>query len=138
MIGRATYVAAVLLALGISRLLPEHGFGLYLRLGAATLTVLLPGRLIAREHREPRPAYSPKVLYSAGRPTLRPSACVHRTMRIIPHDQDRDDGLLVGCFGKIVDGLAQLLGNRGAMRFWHGFATLMFNACRRAPVQSRK
>ena len=48
MIGRAAYVAAVLLALGISRLLPEHGFGLYIRLGAATLTVLLPGRLIAR------------------------------------------------------------------------------------------
>ena len=48
MIGRAAYVAAVLAALGISRLLPEHGFGLFLRLGAATLAVLLPGRLIAR------------------------------------------------------------------------------------------
>jgi hypothetical protein len=47
-IGRAAYVAAVLCALGISRLLPEHGFGLFLRLGAATLAVLLPGRLIAR------------------------------------------------------------------------------------------
>src|SRR5207247_2324192 len=42
------YVAAVLVGLGISRLLPEHGFGLFLRLGAATLVVLLPGRLIAR------------------------------------------------------------------------------------------
>ena len=50
-----------------------------------------PGRLIGREHREPRPAYSPKVLYSAGRPTLGPSACVHRTMRVTPHDQDRSD-----------------------------------------------
>lgn len=27
------------------------------------------GRLVAREHRNTRPAYSPKVLYSAGRPT---------------------------------------------------------------------
>ncbi len=48
MIGRGAYVAAVLLGLGISRLLPEHGLGLYLRLGTATLAVLLPGRLIAR------------------------------------------------------------------------------------------
>ena len=48
MIGRAAYVAAVLLGLGISRLLPEHGLGLFLRLGMATLAVLLPGRLIAR------------------------------------------------------------------------------------------
>jgi hypothetical protein len=47
-IGRAAYVAAVLVGLGISRLLPEHGLGLFLRLGAATLVVLLPGRLIAR------------------------------------------------------------------------------------------
>jgi hypothetical protein len=47
-IGRAAYVAAVFLGLGVSRLLPEHGFGLFLRLGAATLVVLLPGRLIAR------------------------------------------------------------------------------------------
>jgi hypothetical protein len=35
------------------------------------------GRLIAREHREPRPACSPKVLYSAGHPT-EAGACVHR------------------------------------------------------------
>jgi hypothetical protein len=47
-IWRAAYVAAVLLGLGISRLLPEHGVGLFVRLGAATLVVLLPGRLIAR------------------------------------------------------------------------------------------
>ena len=33
----------MLAALGLSRLLPEHGFGLFLRLGAATLVVLLPG-----------------------------------------------------------------------------------------------
>ena len=48
MIARTAYVAAVLVGLGISRLLPEHGVGLFLRLGAATLVVLLPGRLIAR------------------------------------------------------------------------------------------
>jgi hypothetical protein len=46
-IGRWSYAAAVLLGLGIARLLPEHGVGLFLRLGAATLVVLLPGRLIA-------------------------------------------------------------------------------------------
>jgi hypothetical protein len=34
--------------LGIARLLPEHGFGLWLRLAAATLVLLLPGRLLAR------------------------------------------------------------------------------------------
>jgi hypothetical protein len=34
--------------LGIARLLPEHGVGLWLRLAAATLVLLLPGRLIAR------------------------------------------------------------------------------------------
>ena len=37
--------AAILL--GISRLLPESGFGLWLRLAAATLIVLAPGRLVA-------------------------------------------------------------------------------------------
>ena len=34
--------------LGIARLLPEHGFGLWLRLAAATLVLLVPGRLVAR------------------------------------------------------------------------------------------
>jgi hypothetical protein len=34
--------------LGIARLLPEHGFGLWLRLAAATLVLLLPGRLVSR------------------------------------------------------------------------------------------
>ncbi len=33
--------------LGIARLLPDTGFGLWLRLAAATLVVLLPGRLVA-------------------------------------------------------------------------------------------
>ena len=43
---RALFFA--LLLLGISRLLPEHGFGLWLRLAAATLVLLLPGRYVAR------------------------------------------------------------------------------------------
>jgi hypothetical protein len=34
--------------LGIARLLPETGFGLWLRLAAASFLVLLPGRLVAR------------------------------------------------------------------------------------------
>jgi hypothetical protein len=37
-----------LLLLGIARLLPEHGLGLWLRLAAATLVLLLPGRYVAR------------------------------------------------------------------------------------------
>lgn len=41
-----TVLVAVLL--GIARLLPDSGFGLWLRLAAATLVVLLPGRLLAR------------------------------------------------------------------------------------------
>jgi hypothetical protein len=39
---------AALALLGIARLLPEHGFGLWLRLAAATLVLLAPGRLVAR------------------------------------------------------------------------------------------
>ncbi len=34
--------------LGVARLLPEHGVGLWLRLAAATLVLLLPGRIVAR------------------------------------------------------------------------------------------
>src|SRR5690348_12257787 len=34
--------------LGVARLLPAHGFGLWLRLFAATLVLLLPGALVAR------------------------------------------------------------------------------------------
>jgi len=35
-------LAGVLVALGVARLLPEHGLGLWVRLGAATLALLLP------------------------------------------------------------------------------------------------
>jgi hypothetical protein len=40
--------AAVVALLGISRLLPDTGFGLWVRLASATLVVLLPGMLVAR------------------------------------------------------------------------------------------
>ncbi len=40
--------AAVVALLGFSRLLPHTGFGLWVRLAAATLVVLLPGMLVAR------------------------------------------------------------------------------------------
>jgi len=40
--------ALVVGLLGVSRLLPETGFGLWVRLAAATLVVLLPGALVAR------------------------------------------------------------------------------------------
>jgi hypothetical protein len=40
--------AAIIGLLGISRLLPQTGFGLWVRLAAATLVVLLPGMLVAR------------------------------------------------------------------------------------------
>ena len=36
-----------ILLLGLARLLPEHGFGLWVRLAAATLVLLVPGRLVA-------------------------------------------------------------------------------------------
>jgi hypothetical protein len=45
---RLVLPAAVAALLGISRLLPETGFGLWVRLAAATLVVLLPGTLVAR------------------------------------------------------------------------------------------
>lgn len=48
LLGRLAGPAAVAGLLGIARLLPETGFGLWLRLAAATLVVLLPGRLLAR------------------------------------------------------------------------------------------
>jgi hypothetical protein len=45
---RLVMPAAAAALLGISRLLPETGFGLWVRLAAATLVVLLPGILAAR------------------------------------------------------------------------------------------
>ncbi|HKC77814.1 MAG TPA: hypothetical protein VKB70_05440, partial [Gaiellaceae bacterium] len=45
---RLVLPAAVAALLGIARLLPETGFGLWLRLAAATLVLLLAGTLVAR------------------------------------------------------------------------------------------
>ncbi len=45
---RLTGPVAAAALFGIARLLPTTGFGLWLRLAAATLLVLLPGRLVAR------------------------------------------------------------------------------------------
>lgn len=45
---RLVLPAAVAGLLGIARLVPETGFGLWLRLAAATLVVLLPGIVVAR------------------------------------------------------------------------------------------
>lgn len=48
MTARLPLALAALPALALARLLPEHGAGLYLRLGAATVVALLPGVLVAR------------------------------------------------------------------------------------------
>ena len=48
MIRRVPLALAALPALGLARLLPADGAGLYLRLAAATAVVLLPGVLVAR------------------------------------------------------------------------------------------
>jgi hypothetical protein len=45
---RLVLPVSVAALLGLSRLAPETGFGLWLRLAAATLVVLLPGTLVAR------------------------------------------------------------------------------------------
>lgn len=46
--GAGLGLVAALVLLGVARLLPEHGFGLWLRLAAATLVLLAPGGLVAR------------------------------------------------------------------------------------------
>jgi hypothetical protein len=51
-------------ALGISRLLPETGWGLWVRLAAATACLLLPGALIARAFRVP--GFSAVLAWSLG------------------------------------------------------------------------
>src|SRR5215467_7239018 len=45
---RLVLPAAAAALLGISRLLPDTGFGLWVRLAAATLVLLLPGVFVAR------------------------------------------------------------------------------------------
>jgi len=46
--GRAPWLLLSLPALALARLAPESGAGLWLRLAAATLVLLVPGRLVAR------------------------------------------------------------------------------------------
>ncbi len=46
-------ILLVLVLLGFARLFPGEGFGLWLRLGAALLCLLLPGALLARALRQP-------------------------------------------------------------------------------------
>jgi hypothetical protein len=53
---RLHWVLVALAALGLARLLPETGVGLWLRLLFATLVLLAPGALIARALRQPGPA----------------------------------------------------------------------------------
>ena len=62
--------AAVAALLGISRLLPETGFGLWLRLAAATLVVLLPGTFVARCLGQRSAARLVRLLRDAGRLAL--------------------------------------------------------------------
>jgi hypothetical protein len=45
---RLPWLLAALPLLGVARLLPASGFGLWLRLAAATLVLLIPGRIVAR------------------------------------------------------------------------------------------
>ena len=47
MIARVAIALLAVLELGIARLFPESGIGLFLRLGAATIVLLVPGGLIA-------------------------------------------------------------------------------------------
>jgi hypothetical protein len=66
--------------LGVARLLPEHGFGLWLRLVAASLVLLLPGRLTARAlgRNGPAEAFAWSVALVAGALAL--TFAVHRSL----------------------------------------------------------
>ena len=61
---RVPWELAALPALGIARLLPETGWGLWARLAAATACLLLPGALIARALRVP--GFSAVLAWSLG------------------------------------------------------------------------
>jgi hypothetical protein len=62
--GSVSWVLAALAALGIARLLPETGGGLWLRLAAGTACLLLPGALVARVLRAP--GFSSALVWSLG------------------------------------------------------------------------
>src|SRR5262249_43220382 len=75
--------ALLLLALpllGISRLLPAHGFGLWLRLVAATLLLFLPGALVARALRLRGASASVAWTLAALLPALMVVFLVHTTI----------------------------------------------------------
>ena len=61
---RVPWELAALPALGVARLLPETGWGLWARLAAATACLLLPGALIARALRTP--GFSAALAWSLG------------------------------------------------------------------------
>jgi hypothetical protein len=66
--------------LGIARLLPAHGFGLWLRLVAATLLLFLPGALVARALRLRGAAVSVAWTLAALVPALMVVFLVHTTI----------------------------------------------------------
>ena len=61
---RVPWELAALPALGVARLLPETGWGLWARLAAATACLLLPGALLARVLRAP--GFSAALAWSLG------------------------------------------------------------------------
>jgi hypothetical protein len=61
---RVPWELAALPALGVARLLPETGWGLWFRLAAATACLLLPGALLARALRVP--SFSAALAWSFG------------------------------------------------------------------------
>jgi hypothetical protein len=83
--GRASGPALLVLALpllGIARLLPAHGFGLWLRLVAATLLLFLPGALVARALRLRGASVSVAWTLAALVPALMVVFLVHTTIWI--------------------------------------------------------
>jgi hypothetical protein len=61
---RVPWELAALPALGLARMAPETGWGLYIRLAAATACLLLPGALVARALRVP--GFSAALAWSLG------------------------------------------------------------------------
>jgi hypothetical protein len=61
---RVPWVLAALPALGVARLCPETGWGLWVRLAAATACLLVPGALVARAARVP--GFSAALAWSLG------------------------------------------------------------------------
>jgi hypothetical protein len=84
-LGRTSSPALLVLALpllGIARLLPAHGFGLWLRLVAATLLLFLPGAFVARALRLRGASASVAWTLAALAPALMVVFLVHTTIWI--------------------------------------------------------